>query len=67
VLRASGDIKLNKLAVAAVLFKIRAGNDKHDGLAVRRDLRIGDRSDFGVIVPIEVAGLREGGPARGKG
>ena len=50
MLRSRGDIQQHKLAIAAVLVKIRPGDDKYDALPVRGDLRVGDRGDFGVVV-----------------
>jgi len=63
MLRSRGDIDKDEFAIAAVLVKIRARDDENDSLAVGRNLRVGDGSDFRVVAQLHVPHLRASGTA----
>jgi hypothetical protein len=64
MLRSCGDINQDEFAINAVLLNVGPGDDENDGLPVRGDLRIGNRSNFREVVQFDVAGLRKSALAR---
>src|SRR5215467_11343960 len=50
VLRSAGYVNLHQLALRAVLLEILPPYHNHDGLPVRRNLRVGNRNDLHQIV-----------------
>ncbi len=63
-LRSRGDFDQYEPAVAAVLLEIRARHRENNALAVRRNLRIGNGSDFRVVAQFQMARFCQGGLAR---
>jgi len=50
MLRSRADLNQDEFAIAPVLVEIWPRDKENDGLSVGRDLRVGNRGDFRVVI-----------------